>query len=817
MAVAGQLRRPRPSLMARLREYFRITFLRGDLTSLIFTCGLMIVPALALSQVLGLPRGGTTWNVGLGSLVLIAVLSVVTGFLLARSRYGEIAALLISSLLGIVITLGLQFLAAPGDPISRVAAIASRIRGAAGGNQDPIILVLFMSSLFWYLGHNTTWHIFRIDRIWRALIPPAIVLLINGLYNFGATSINLDLYLITYLFFALMLFIRSHLDAREYDWYVNRIRYDVRMRTWVLRVGSMIGVLLLLTAWVLPTGSTEENQKRFEKFVNGDLFGNINKIVQKLFAPLEGQGTTAADYYGKDELFLSGAIQLGDQNVMIVKVPAPRPRYYWKSRSFDLYINGRWTSLDGTTYSAPASGVLDLPLMPYQFGTRQDVTQTFTMLTLPSRLIYAAPQVRQVRLASQVEASAVDATARTLNPSVVRPLKPILPGDSYTVTSSLSVADEATLRSAANSTSEAWLTPYKTIDANIAPRTRNELLAKVVQGQITNYDKAKAIETYLRQNIKYNEAISAPPPNRDLVDWVIFDKKEGYCTYYATAMVVMLRQLGIPSRMAAGFSQGILDTANNLYTVREKDAHTWVEVYFPGAGWVEFEPTQAQQNVPRSGEIKPSAPPPTFTPSPTPSLTPTPPPTEPPPPQQAQNQPTNAATETPLPSSTPRPPTPTPTATPVPPLIVLPDLTGPANILLILSLIVGSVAFIGVGLFWWIEYRGLDRLSPVGRAYARLGLYSRWLRIPSAASLTPLERGRAIAKELPQDTPPVATITDMYIHERYAAPRPPTPLDEQKANRAWSKARAALIRRRFRRIAAPPKPSRRRGKGSAIP
>src|SRR5262249_32722412 len=102
-------------------------------------------------------------------------------------------------------------------------------------------------------------------------------------------------------------------------------------------------------------------------------------------------------------------------------------------------------------------------------------------------------------------------------------------------------------------------------------------------GATTRYDKAKAIEHWLRSHIKYNESIALPPNNQDPVDWVLFDKKEGYCTYYASAMIVMLRILDIPARMAAGFAQGDNTPGTALYTVRERDAHTWVEVYFPKA------------------------------------------------------------------------------------------------------------------------------------------------------------------------------------------------------------------------------------------
>ncbi len=138
----------------------------------------------------------------------------------------------------------------------------------SGAIQDPFLLVLFLSTLFWFLGHNTAWHVFRIDRVWRAVVPPGIVLLINGLYNF--TPSNLDMYLILYVFLSLMLVIRSHIDFARFNGTLTRSA-STALRTWFYRTGAIAGVVVLMFAWVLPTGSPEQNQQRFQQFMNGDV------------------------------------------------------------------------------------------------------------------------------------------------------------------------------------------------------------------------------------------------------------------------------------------------------------------------------------------------------------------------------------------------------------------------------------------------------------------------------------------------------------------------------------------------------------------
>ena len=100
------------------------------------------------------------------------------------------------------------------------------------------------------------------------------------------------------------------------------------------------------------------------------------------------------------------------------------------------------------------------------------------------------------------------------------------------------------------------------------------------------YDKADAIEKLLR-TYKYNQGISAPPAGQDGVDYFLFDVKEGYCDYYASAMVVMLRSVGVPARFVVGYTPGQLKQQNEqtdeapVYRVLERNAHAWPEVYFP--------------------------------------------------------------------------------------------------------------------------------------------------------------------------------------------------------------------------------------------
>ncbi|MBN2044136.1 MAG: transglutaminase domain-containing protein [Anaerolineales bacterium] len=107
------------------------------------------------------------------------------------------------------------------------------------------------------------------------------------------------------------------------------------------------------------------------------------------------------------------------------------------------------------------------------------------------------------------------------------------------------------------------------------------------------FSRAKAIESYLRQ-FPYTLDVPAPPVDQDVVAYFLFDLKKGYCDYFATAMAVLARGAGMPSRVVGGYSSGEFQAEEKLFRVTAADAHTWVEIYFAGTGWVEFEPTPAR-------------------------------------------------------------------------------------------------------------------------------------------------------------------------------------------------------------------------------
>jgi len=136
---------------------------------------------------------------------------------------------------------------------------------------------------------------------------------------------------------------------------------------------------------------------------------------------------------------------------------------------------------------------------------------------------------------------------------------------------------------------------YTAVPENIPDRVA-DLAVSIVRDIKTPLGKALAIQAYLQQNYAYTLYPPYTPDNVDFVDYFLFELKKGYCTYFATAMAVMGRIIGLPTRYIEGFLMPSQPVEQNLYEVRKLNGHAWVEIYFPKVGWLTFDPTPAAQH-----------------------------------------------------------------------------------------------------------------------------------------------------------------------------------------------------------------------------
>jgi transglutaminase-like putative cysteine protease len=163
------------------------------------------------------------------------------------------------------------------------------------------------------------------------------------------------------------------------------------------------------------------------------------------------------------------------------------------------------------------------------------------------------------------------------------------PINRYEAESQLAEIDSDELRLAAN-TAPAGMGDYlklPPLDIRIA-----KLAEEITAAAPSNYEKAIALEHYLATHFGYTLQLPSSLPRDPLANF-LFERKHGHCEYFASSMAVMLRSLRIPSRMVTGFRGGEFNDLTGQYVVRASDAHSWVEAYFPGSGWISFDPTPA--------------------------------------------------------------------------------------------------------------------------------------------------------------------------------------------------------------------------------
>ena len=323
--MATRIREPRAEQwIRRLGMSARTLFTPGDVAMLLVVFVLLLMPALALEA--------AGWPLATGVVLPVLFFSVIFGFLLARSHYNELVTLMMSAIYGGAFILVFAAINEQGHILARINSVFQRsiswlLDATSGGiNQDELIFTMLVALFLWFLGYSAAWHVFRIDRVWRAILPPGLILVTNSIYYTGAN--DLDSYIIVFMFMALLLIVRSNLDAREWDWYVNGVSVPRRLRQQFYRLGALFALLALLVAWVIPASDLQERLNRFQEYLAGEPLTELTELWNRLFESGEIEGPTTADYYGSDSLQLGGAIQLGEQTVMLVSAP-PGRRYYW--------------------------------------------------------------------------------------------------------------------------------------------------------------------------------------------------------------------------------------------------------------------------------------------------------------------------------------------------------------------------------------------------------------------------------------------------------------------------------------------------------
>jgi hypothetical protein len=287
---------------------------------------------------------------------------------------------------------------------------------------------------------------------------------------------------------------------------------------------------------------------------------------------------------------LNTAIRGSLGNQVVLRVRADRPSF-WIAETFDHWTGQSWTettpagdaSYHKLTFGPPFS--VPLPAGEYQGGT-PDI-QTFYLAQASANLIFHAANATEVWFPTNSIFVSEDGTMRTGTT--------MGPGSIYTVESSINTATPDQLRQArvAGPSSPGLSAGERQSDTQLPhayPRVQ-ALAESITAGQSDLYDKIMALEGWIGTHTRYTTDIPPLASGQDAVTAFLFGNRRGYCEQISTALSVMLRSLGIPTREATGYVPGSFNPITDLYEVQAKDAHAWVQVWFPGFGWQSFDPT----------------------------------------------------------------------------------------------------------------------------------------------------------------------------------------------------------------------------------
>jgi transglutaminase-like putative cysteine protease len=687
------------------------------------------------------------------------------------------------------------------------------VSGSAISDTLPFSFLLLLTS--WVAGFICSWSFFRRHNIWGAVLPSGIVMVVN-ITNLlpGAQRLPLYLYLFVVCLLVARLFVleREHdWDRRS----VQRFPPDSRLLPNALRFALAIVVVTCLlpstSAELAPVAAVWETISSPAKVVVEEFARSVGALPAKDADPGHSFGPTQAfggsTTMGEKSVLIVEAPfpiylrarsydvythegwETSDTQMVSPELSPTQSaeEQFQKSREVEVGVK--------VLFSLATAEPLYLGGYPvdmsirYQLEVPQPVSYRITLVGSEAELAMQAeslpPDLREVvwRLREMKSASHDTLTESDIrvalpedvmvvswdsgmegvetftverqvpisaNTVSVRTVDPVSAGSSYWATISVSTATESDLLGAGTGYPGWILDRYLQLPDTMPPRVI-ELAQQLTKDIETPYEKAIAIQDYLR-TLNYTLDIEAPPHGTDGVDYFLFETQKGYCQYFASAMTVLLRASGVPSRMVAGYGPGEMTEQygpgdmtghgsaawQDTFVVR--NPHAWTEAFFPGYGWIPFEPTPTRPVITR-GDFG-------F------------------PPQDAGG--TGDSTVEPDSKET----------------------GSPWNVRL-LGIPLGLALF---GAILWLGWRRLlGQVSEPRVAYARIGYLAALSGVGPRENLTPQEYGRRLAAAVPEMSAALDKIVYTYVRVSYSK-HDLNNEDRSNIATAWPQARNRLLR-----------------------
>lgn len=555
------------------------------------------------------------WVNHMDYLLPVAIVAGLAGALLGISRLSVALTLPASAILGaglVLWTIGGAYhpeldqagrlIVLRGDALDWTRIV---VDGGFAPQLSPYALGLGV--LMWVTAFIAAYALYRHHRVLDTILLVGVALIAN----MWATLTDLFLYLVLFSLAALLLWLRIALVNREENWRIRRLKENLDVPGQILRSGVAFIVGSVALAWVLTTVAVAAPLTSVWSNLDG-VWSDIRNQFEGAFGGLAGADSRIQGTSFGSEFRVSGSWSSRDNPVMTV---GSQQGHYMRTVTYDIYTGHGWSSSEGPNRRvAPGDRIFpgytpERPLAPTAFEIE---TVTVEVQRNVGRNVFTPGYPTTAFAPLVVHEPGGHPLLGALQSGVV-----LQEGKGYAITAAISTATEAMLEGAGTDYPPEIVATY-TGTPGVTQRTEDEARRVVnAAGATDPYHEAKALANYLRTDARFTyRTVAALPsdPNRDLVDFFLFDPdgQVGYCEYFATTMAVMARTLGLPARVAVGYAPGERLEAG-IYQVREKNAHAWTEIFFPGYGWQTFEATKSIApllRAPGAGVVPPVSPPP---------------------------------------------------------------------------------------------------------------------------------------------------------------------------------------------------------------
>ena len=588
-------------------------------------------------------------------LTALLLWSAISGLALAKVRVPWFILIPVGLSIGLLGIVWQASGAVEGDSlVERLAETYNRLglwweAATTGGiSTDLLPFLMMLLTLGWIAGFLSSWFIFRWNNVWVAVVLLGTAVLTN--LSFLPDQFASRFFI--FVFLAMVLVVRMSIIQRHDRWRRLNVQFTPSAGWLTLHATIWFSIAVLILAVVLPmnayTHSTvaqvwnigrtpvataEDFFARLfaalpsKKDQPGRFFGRWLPFIGKISFGGEAVGWATSDYpsYWLSQTYnqytSKGWVATASETLEIGPDTLPPPQGDMLKRvaksqvlqlgfATDKFLTGGgydWVSLEGTAESLePMKFYIHLEDNSLDETMPTDIRELAENLRVDS--IGLTPQAVQT-LASQLVPDDLILIEVLTDDSddaewvVFQRKAPTTPdlvawgfkesteeNEAYRMTSLVSVATDDDLRGASTEYDNFLTDHYLQLPESLPDRVR-DLADRLTAGSDNPLDKTLAIQNYLRgPEFTYSLDIEAPPIEADGVDWFLFDSKVGYSDYFGSSMAVMLRSVGVPTRMAAGYAPGELNE-DGQRVIRDSDSHGWVQVYFPGYGWIDFEPT----------------------------------------------------------------------------------------------------------------------------------------------------------------------------------------------------------------------------------